>query len=104
MTNYKCKKGDVIAIRMIRSCHSIGMERKEWSDWHLGRAHKVNRKGIIEQFSIGNESIFRSIDRNVFLATIADSAKREAATRLLASNGSEPFEDMETLKSAILSA
>jgi hypothetical protein len=104
MSDYKCKKGDVIAIGITHSCHSIGMARTEWRDWSLGRAHKVNRKGIVEQFTIGNQTIFHAIDRNVMIFTIADPAKRVAAEKLLAERGSDPFEDTEALKAAILAA
>ena len=104
MTTYKCKKGDVIAIERIHSCHSIGMARTEWRDWVLGRAHKVNRKGIVEQFSVGNQTIFHAIDRNTWIATISDADKRAAAERLLAERGSDPFENADELKSAILAA
>lgn len=101
---YQCKKGDVIAIEKIHSCHSIGMARTEWRDWTLGRAHKVTRKGIVEQFTIGNGTLFEAIDRNVRIATIAEDDKRAAAERLLAVKGSEPFETADDLKAAILSA
>jgi hypothetical protein len=36
--------------------------------------------------------------------TIADPAKRVAAEKLLAERGSDPFEDTEALKAAILAA
>lgn len=102
--DYKCKKGDVIAIGITHSCHSIGMARTEWRDLALGRAHKVNRKGIVEQFTIGNQTIFHAIDRSVMIATISDADKRAAAEKLLAERGADPFETAEDLKSAILAA
>jgi hypothetical protein len=101
---YKAKKGDVIAIEKLHSCHSIGMARTEWRDWTLGRAHKVSRKGIVEQFSLGNGGLFYSIDRTVRIATIGDDDKRAAAERLLQIKGSEPFETAEALKEAIIAA
>lgn len=99
---YKAKKGDVIAIERLHSCHSIGFKRQEWKDWTLGRAHKVSRKGLVEQFRLGNESIFYSIDKNIRIATIADAEKRELAEKLLEKRGAESYESADALKAAIL--
>lgn len=102
MTQYKPKKGHVIAIERTHSWHSIGPTRTEWKDWILGRAHKVSRSGIVEQYSIGNSDLFYSIDRNVRIAVISEDDKRAAAERLLSIRGHQPFANADDLKSAIL--
>jgi len=103
MKPYKCKKGDVIAIERLHSNHSIGKSRTEWRDWTLGRAHKVNRKGIVEQFRVGNLGMFFSIDNTIRIATIADKEQRDAAEHVLRELGHYPFDDVEDLKAAIRS-
>jgi hypothetical protein len=87
---YKAKKGDVIAI-----C------KKPCDIWTLGRAHRVTSKGLIDQFSFGNEGVFYSIDNTVRIAVIGDSDKREAASKLLALQGGFPYNSAEDLKAAI---
>lgn len=101
---YKPKKNHVIAIERVHSCHSIGMERTEWRDIVLGRARMVNRNGIVEQFTIGNSDIAYSIDRNCRVFVLSGSDKREAAERLLAARGHEPFASAEELKTEIMRA
>jgi hypothetical protein len=104
MTDYKPKKGDVIAIERVHSNHAIGMKRTEYRDWTLGRALRVTRKGIVEAFVLGDKGVPYTIDRNVRIATISDKNKREAAERLLKEQGAKPFDNADDLKAAILAA
>ena len=102
--SYKVKKGDVIAVELTHSCHSIGMKRTEWKDWTLCRAARVSRKGIVEAFTIGNTDqpgTLYSVDSFTRVAFISDDVMRAAATRLLALRGYEPFETADELKDAI---
>lgn len=101
---YKPKKNHVIAIERAHSCHSIGMKRTEWRDIVLGRARLVNRKGIVEQFTIGNSDLAYSVDRNCRVFILSETDKREAAERLLAVRGHEPFASADELKTEILRA
>jgi len=101
---YKAKKGDVIAIERVHSCHSIGMKRTEWRDWTLGRVARASRSGAVDQFTIGDSSLVWSVDRNVRIATISDPEKRAAAERVLAIRGNAPFDTIDDIRAEILCA
>ena len=100
--SYKVKKNDVIAIEKTRSCHSIGMKRTEYKEWILGRARRVSRSGIVDQYTIGDTNLFYSVDATVRIAFISEDEKRNAAERVLAERGHEAFISIDDLKNAIL--
>jgi hypothetical protein len=99
MKPYKCKKGDVIAIERLHYYHSIGKSRREWRDWALGRAHKVSKKGIVKEFTLGGMPF--PVKDGIRIATIADQEQRDAAAKVLRRLGWYGFEDVEVLKAAI---
>ena len=104
---YKPKKGHVVAVEFTRSYHSADMKRTEYKEWVLGRAARVNRKGVVEAFTIGSTDqpgTLYSVDWTMRVAVIGDDDMRAAADKILAARGAEPFKSADELKDLIRGA
>lgn len=99
---YKPKKGDAIVIRRTRSVTDAKMKTTRYDEWCFGRAFAVTRKGVIEKFCYGKDDVPWTVDRNIWIRTIADPNLRAAAGKLCNELGSKPFDDEDAIKDLIV--